>query len=273
MDCSSLSNLISVLEQGRKLHICVAFLNNYGNRKTHCTSSQTIHDSPVCLHAKKTQEGLSQCYRCRMTVQKAVVRSGRSMGGFCAKGVYEYCRPVIFNGQVIAIIFIGNILTNDPEQRKRLLQYVDPELLRTMESDFAPEDCEKIADILESYISFLFDKFGNEDLNYDPLLENIKNYIRENLAYDLTMAEIAAAFNYSEKHLGRLFKSRAGCTVKEYINMLRVSQAKRMLLETSLTVAEIAFRVGFNNVTYFDRVFRRIARSSPRSFRTVRRIK
>lgn len=269
MDHSSLSSLISALEQGTNIHICVAFMNNYGNRKTKCAYSQAIHDRPVCLSAKGTQEGLSACYRCRMTVQRSVIQSKRSMGGFCTNGVYEYCRPVVYEDRVIGVIFIGNILTGDPEQLRRLRQNVDSDLLSTMETHFSREDCVRTADILESYIVFLFDHYGVENMTYDPLLENIKNYIRENLSYGLSMAELALAFNYSEKHLGRLFKQRTGSTVKEYCNKVRIAQAQKLLSDTALSVADIAGQVGFNNVTYFDRQFYKKVGMSPRSYRNA----
>ncbi len=267
MEHSCLADLIRSLEKGTNMHICVAFLNNFGNRKTLCARSQAIHDRPICLAVKQTQEGLSQCYRCRMTVQKYVTRSKRSLGGYCTKGVYEYCRPVVYEDNVIGVIFIGNILTGDPRQQKRLEETVGKELLCTMERHFSAEDCVRTANILESYILFLFDRYGIENMTYDPLVQNIKNYICENLSFDLNMAELASAFGYSQKHLGRLFKQRTGQTVKEYSNRVRILQAKDMLSETTLAVADIAFRVGFNNITYFDRLFYKAVGMSPRAYR------
>lgn len=267
MEHSSLSDLIYALERGTNIHICVAFMNNYGNRKTLCAYSQAIHDRPICLAVKRTQEGLSGCYRCRMTVQKYVIRNKRSLGGYCSKGVYEYCRPVVYEDKVICVIFIGNILTDDPGQRMRLQQSVGETLLSTMEQNFSPEDCVRTADILESYILLLFDRYGVENMTYDPLVRNIKNYIRENLSYELDMAELAAAFNYSEKYLGRLFKQRTGHTVKEYCNRIRISQARALLTDTALSVADIASQVGFNNITYFDRQFQKTVGISPRAYR------
>lgn len=268
MDHSTLSNLIESLERGTKLHISIAFLDNCGNRKTQCTRGQSIHNMPVCLAVKKLPYGLVSCYRCRNTVQKAVIRRRKSMAGLCTNGVYEYCRPVIYDERVICVIFVGNILTDDPAQRQKLESRVDSELLETMEPSFTPEDCVRTADILESYIVFLFDRYGIENKTFDPLVENMKNYIRENLAYDFSMGEMAAAFNYAEKYLGRVFKERTGQSVKDYCNRAKVSQAKTLLAETDLSVALIAAQSGFNSVTYFDRVFRKITGLSPQAYRS-----
>lgn len=265
MDHATLSHLIVALERGTKMHIMVAFLNKCGNRKTKCDYDQTVHSRPVCRTIKQSSDGMAACYRCRMTVQKMAVRHRKPMAGFCTNGVYEYCRPVVHNNRVICVIFIGNILTDSPEQRKKLTARVDAELLETMEQNFTPVDCVATADILESYIHFLFDRYGIENKTFDPLVENIKSYLREN--HEITVEELAAAFNYSPKYLGRLFKAKTGHTVKEYCNRLKIRQAEKMLTKTDLSIDQIATQTGFHSVTYFDRVFRSITGQSPQQYR------
>ena len=267
MEHISLNSLIEYLERGTKVHICVAFLHSCGNRKTRCTENQTIHDRPVCLAAKQQPKGLALCYRCRMTVQKMAISHRKSIAGHCTNGVYEYCRPVIYDGKVICVVFVGNILPKDPGQRKKLTERVGQELLQTMETEFSDEDCVRVADILESYIMLLFDRYGMENKTFDPLIENIKSYIRENLSYDIAMEDIASAFNYSPKHLGRLFKQRCEMTVKEYCNREKVNRAKRLLAETDLPIDRVAVEAGFSSATYFDRVFRKITDRTPQMYR------
>ena len=60
-----------------------------------------------------------------LQVLQAVVRHRKPMAGFCTNGVYEYCRPVVHNDQVICVIFIGNILTDSEEQRRKLTARMD----------------------------------------------------------------------------------------------------------------------------------------------------
>lgn len=268
MEHATLSSLISALEKGTKMHIMVAFLNKYGNRKTKCTYNQTVHDRPVCRTIKKSPDGMEACYRCRMTVQKWVIHHRKPMAGFCTNGVYEYCRPVVHNDKVICVIFVGNILTQDPIQRQRLTQRVDAELLETMEQIFTPADCVETADILASYIAFLFDHYGIENKTFDPLIENMKSYIRENQAREIVAEELAETFNYSPKYLGRQFKARTGESVHQYCNRIKINQAKIMLAETMLSVEQIAAESGFNSITYFDRVFHKIVGLSPQEYRS-----
>lgn len=269
MDFSSLENLIDAIERGTKLHICVAFLNHFGNRKTRCRENQTIHNRPICLAIKKQVGGMAACYRCRMGVQKAIIRKKRSMAGLCTSGVYEYCRPVVWGGKVICALFIGNILTQDARQREMLESKVGKELLVTMEQNFSKEDCKKIADLLESYILFLFERYGNEDRSFDPLIENIKSHIRENIALDLSLEELAAAFHYSPKYLGRLFKARTGQTVREYCNIAKIRYAESLLSQTNLSIEAIASMAGFESINYFDRIFRKTLGKTPTEYRNA----
>ena len=265
----SLGELIESLERGSNLHICVAFFGECGNRKTRLADSQVIHNKPVCLAIKKLPDGLKSCYRCRNVVQKAVVQRRKSMAGFCPNGVYEYCRPVVYEDRVICVIYVGNILLENPCQRTRLEARVDSGLLETMDGRCTPEDCVKIADVLESYITFLFDHYGIESDAFDPLIENVKNYIRGNIEYGFSMEELAAAFNYTPKYMGQIFKMRTGKSVKEYCNQLKIGQAKQLLADTDLNMENIALRVGFNSVTYFDKVFHKLTGLSPQNYRAT----
>lgn len=269
MEHSSISELIAALEKGTKIHICIALYGNFGNRFTHRTYSQKIHDSPVCLEVKTSPSGLADCYRCRRLVEKKLRLRCCPIDGYCTKGVYEYCQPIIYNEQMVGVIFIGNILTPDLKQREKLIQFVKPELWDSMEQNYSREDCVRTAEILHSYIVFLLDEYGNESNNYDPLLENIKSYIREHMSYNISLTELSEIFNYNEKYLGQLFKARSGYTIKGYCNYIRVKKAKSLLIDTKLSMAKIAQQLGYSNVTYFDRVFRNYTGVSPFIYRTA----
>lgn len=262
----SLKNLIEYLEYGTKLHISVVFLQHYGNMYTSLPFFRRIHSTPVCDHNKETLR--NECIRCRETVLMMVTRHKRSFGGLCPQGVYEYVRPVVRDGVILAVVFVGNIFNGSDEQRRRLRQHLRPSLLKTMEADFSRENCEKTADLVESHILYLLDKYGDTTKRpYDVLIENIKSYIDENLMYDFSIKNMAAIFNYNEKYLGRLFKAKTGMTVKEYCNDKKIRQAKSLLKRSEQHIADIASQVGYNNVTYFNRVFKKTVGVTPQEFR------
>ena len=137
-----------------------------------------------------------------------------------------------------------------------------------MEKNFTLEDCCRTADLLESYIHYLLDRYGETTQEAsDVLIENIKSYIAENLLHDFSMADLSTVFNYNEKYLGRLFKQKTGMSIKEYCNLAKIKKAKYMLENTRMSIANIAIQVGYNNVTYFNRIFKKVTGQSPQAYR------
>lgn len=268
MEHVSLCELINALEFGTRLHISVVFLDNYGNEMTRLPFPQKIHSSPVCNHVK-AQGRLPACFRCRNTVLKMVRTHKRAFGGLCVMGVYEYCQPVILNDTVVAVVFVGNIHTGQPRQTERLRANVDDSLYDTMQDGYSQEQCRQTAGIVTSYTMFLLERYGStEKHSFDPLLDNIKAYLDENMSYDFSMAELSEIFNYDEKYLGRLFKSRTGQSIKEYCNTQKTVKAKKLLADPAISISDVAAQSGYNNVTYFNRIFKRITGLSPSQYRS-----
>lgn len=265
---SSLQDLILSLEHGHNFHITVVLFNRCGNIKTRLSPAHTTHDTLVCETAKDNKANYSQCYRCRETVLRMCSSRKKIVAGLCINGVYEYCRPVIRDDRVVGIIMIGNIYTGSPEQLHRLAQKGLLSLIPTMQHGFTRQDCERTADILESYIAFLLDRYGERTpTTYDNVIEDIRSYIEENIHSDLSLSTLAQQYNYNEKYLGRLFKSRTGYTIHEYCNYLRLTNAKKLLRSTNLSISEVAVQSGYNNVTYFIRVFKKHTQLSPLQYR------
>ena len=245
------------------------FFKQYGNNMTDRPLTYSIHNTAVCNMLKSTPSGLDSCIRCRTIVLKKCIRYQKSFGGLCVKGVYEYCRPVIKDGIVVAVIFVGNILMDNVHQRLKLHKHVETSLFKTMEQNFTEEDCIRIANLIETYILFLLEQYGDTHKKpFNSLIVNIKNYIEENLLQEVSMDSLASFFGYNKKYLGRLFKANTGMSISEYCNNRRISIAKKLLSDSSLHIADIAGQCGFNNVTYFNRAFKKITGLSPKEYRS-----
>lgn len=99
------------------------------------------------------------------------------------------------------------------------------------------------------------------------LLKEIIAYLQENYAAQITLEELTERFHISDGHLCRLFKGVTRMTMTEYLNHYRVSQSTALLSETGMDIGEIAGRVGFNNISYFNKVFRRCMHMTPTEYR------
>lgn len=97
-------------------------------------------------------------------------------------------------------------------------------------------------------------------------LQFINEHHAENIALDL----VAEAVHMSKYHFCRLFHSATGATFLEYLTNVRLARAHRMLVETDLTIEDIASAVGFSSSVNMSRVFRKVYHMAPKDFRKNR---
>jgi AraC family transcriptional regulator len=98
-------------------------------------------------------------------------------------------------------------------------------------------------------------------------LNQITDFIENQLAEDLTIADLAAVVHMSPFHFARAFKTATGQPPHRYITHRRMNRAKMLLAVTRLPVAEVAYRVGFSNQSHFTAQFRRATGTTPKGYR------
>lgn len=264
----TLNEMITYLEYGTKLHIGVLFYGNYGNEMCNLPHSRRIHHSPLCEEFKnRNKKEFSRCFACRNLALKKALSQQKSFGGLCINGIYEYTRPVMINDEVACIIYVGNFF--DQDKKSKLYSRIGDNifLLDTMEKNLTKQDIENICDLIEGHIILLLKKFPDNS-GSNPLIENIKNFILSNLDCDINISLLAEFFHYNKLYLGRLFKKEAGISVTDYINSQRIKYACWLLDNSDQSIISIASRVGFNNVTYFNRLFKSVHGISPTAYRS-----
>ena len=111
--------------------------------------------------------------------------------------------------------------------------------------------------------------YANENLRISKVTEIIRDYIRENYMYDLSVQDLADKMNYSEPYFCRLFKQSFGQNFTAYLTEYRVSMAKKMLEEPTVNIKDIGKSVGYEDSNYFTKVFRRITGQSPSEYRNT----
>ncbi len=267
MKKSSLYELITALEYGTHLHIGVLFFGRWGNERLLLPRAHTIHISPICGAMKGLPGGERRCFRCRNTALQKAMQTGEPFGGFCINGVYEYTHPVKVGEEIACVIFVGNIRAERQSkgQMRRLSRF--PTLLSTMEEDFSMARCQTLGFLIEEYVrTFLAEPSSKKA---DPLIENIQQYLGENLENDLDLSAVATLFHYHPKYLGRLFKAECGMSMRAYLNLQRMERAKQWLLGTEESVGTIAARAGYNQVAYFNRVFKALFGATPTEYRQL----
>jgi AraC family transcriptional regulator len=101
----------------------------------------------------------------------------------------------------------------------------------------------------------------------DRRLRRALEFMHDNFERELPVEEIAAAAYLSEYHFARLFKQLVGVTPHFYLAGIRLERARKLLLETSLSVSEIAQTVGYQSQSHFTRVFKSVTGLTPLVFR------
>ncbi|SNR16519.1 helix-turn-helix domain-containing protein [Tenacibaculum jejuense] len=111
--------------------------------------------------------------------------------------------------------------------------------------------------------------FSNyNDFENSEKIKKVYEYIQNNFNRKISLDEISELVNMTPVSFNRFIKKRTGKTFVSYINNTRVSYASRLLLETDLSVGEIAYKCGFNNLANFNRMFKKIKNNTPSEFRS-----
>ena len=110
--------------------------------------------------------------------------------------------------------------------------------------------------------------FNNERSSYSSRrIEKVFEYMNDNYYKQVSLAEVSRIANMPEASFSRFIKKRTGKTFVDSLNEIRLGHASRMLIDTTNTVAEIAYKCGFNNISNFNRIFKRKKFCIPKEFR------
>ncbi len=124
---------------------------------------------------------------------------------------------------------------------------------------------EKIADILS-----LTTKFSAEVPKKDDIVDEIKKFIKNNVKEQkLDMEYISKAFNYSPDYINRIFKKNEGIGIYKYVIKCKMNEARRLVLETDMSVAEIAESLGYSSSSYFTNLFKTEYGYTPSAYRNM----
>lgn len=108
-------------------------------------------------------------------------------------------------------------------------------------------------------------------LRHEPLLAEVFGYIEAHYDERISLRDVAAAVSLTPGHLTTVVRRRTGRTVQDWIAERRMAQARRLLVESDATVAEIARRIGYDDPGYFARTFKRSHGATPLRWRRAGR--
>ena len=134
----------------------------------------------------------------------------------------------------------------------------------------------------DNYSNLLISQFLNEILiiisrgnitnaepeldEYSQIMQSAVKYINNTFATDISLTDLSLKFGLSKSFFSRKFKEITGFGVSEYITLVRIKNAEKMLCENKISVTDVAFACGFNDCSYFAATFKRIMGITPHKF-------
>lgn len=110
--------------------------------------------------------------------------------------------------------------------------------------------------------------FSDDPINYNSRrLEQAFAFMQANYNKEIMLSDVARVVNMAETSFSRFIKKRTGKTYVDSLNEIRLGHVSRLLIDTTQTVAEVSFKCGFSNLSYFNRIFRKKNGCTPREFR------
>jgi AraC-like DNA-binding protein/ligand-binding sensor protein len=240
---------------------------------------------PLCSAMNACEAGRAMCARARHAL---LANTGdHSSVMVCDAGLSETAIPLSISGIKAGYFMFGGTTSIPPNQQtiqkaRHLLKKngipIDERDLETWlsQTPVMPaatwEAYKRIAQLAAKQIALkVTDQLVDPEVAMPPAVTKACGYIRARaLVDDIDLAEVARHCCVSEGHLSRMFHHATGLTFREYLTQVRIEHAKSLLLHSSKSVTEIAYESGFQSLSQFHRVFRKVYGSSPGAMRSKR---
>jgi transcriptional regulator GlxA family with amidase domain len=110
--------------------------------------------------------------------------------------------------------------------------------------------------------------FNNVEFSYNSRrIGKAIDYMNQNFQKQITLTEVAKLANMTDVSFSRFFKNRTGITFMDSLLEMRLGHASRLLIDTTQSVSEVAYNCGFNNISNFNRLFKKKKGCTPKEFR------
>jgi len=121
--------------------------------------------------------------------------------------------------------------------------------------------------LIRSMITSAAPTFPQKDEVLDPLVESVRQYLIEHAEKNVRIEDLCIEFGYSRSYLSRRFQEKTGQALASYAMQLKIDEAKRLIRETDLNLAQISAHLSFETPQYFSRVFKRKTGMTPTEFK------
>jgi AraC-like DNA-binding protein/ligand-binding sensor protein len=239
------------------------------------------NEGPFCALISERSRACASCLQVQERLSEMATQEACTVG--CPNGLCDTAVPVRLGDRLIGFLQTGQVFRKRPteSQFERALRQVsewgvDVDVGTLREAYFnskviPPRQHEavvKLLSIFAQHLSMLSNQVVVQQENAEPpVITRAKEYIHEHQTENLRLGHVAKAVNTSTFYFCKMFKKVTGINFTDYLSRVRIEKSKNLLLNPNLRVSEIAFEVGFQSLTHFNRVFKKILGQSPTEYR------
>ncbi|HUB86561.1 MAG TPA: helix-turn-helix domain-containing protein [Verrucomicrobiae bacterium] len=238
-------------------------------------------ENPFCAMIAEKSRACAACLQMQQRLSETAARAPRTIT--CPAGLSDVAVPVRMGDQLLGFLTTGQVFCKRPtaaqfNRTAKLLAewgvktnlnqlrdaYFDTRVLSARQH----ESVVKLLTIFAEHLSMVSNQILVQQQNAEPpLIVRAKQYITEHQTEEITLAQVAKSVHTSKFYFCKMFRRATGINFTDYLSRVRTERAKNLLLNPNLRVSEIAYEVGFQSLTHFNRVFKRILGRSPSDYR------
>lgn len=240
----------------------------------------------VCRIIRSCPQGKEACAATDKLRCNQAAKEKQGLRYYCYAGLADFAVPIYVEGRHIATIMCGQILPEPPSQNgfnnlwSRLKNFaINKEDLKNAYFNMPYMQSKKLEALLK--IVTLFAEYScelgvrliqNNKIEKHPEILKAKELINSNFRDQITLDDIANQVYLSKPYFSRLFHKVEGLTFTQYLQNIRIAEAKKLLISTNRKIIDVAMDCGFNNISYFNELFLKNEKCSPKNFRKKHKI-
>ena len=263
-----INNIVSYLKylnKDCKLNVSVHFKSGIFERMTESMALSLLpynsHTNSYCVMAKSRDYD-----KCQLNQKKILAKCEKNIPfcNVCHAEVREYIYPFYRNSDSVGFVAVSGYRADNPNLNNILSREIWENAL---DGRAKPELCDAVIPPLCIMMECALKKYLKAEANeYNQILQFLNEYHT-----DITLSDLAKYFSRSNSYISHLFRKNSGMTLRAYCNRLKLNDAKKLLLTTEIPVTEVAINTGFNDTSYFIRLFKEEFGITPLQYRYTTR--
>jgi AraC-like DNA-binding protein/ligand-binding sensor protein len=239
-------------------------------------------ENPFCAMLAQKSRACAACLQTQQELSETSTQEAKTVT--CQAGLCDTAVPVRMGEQLIGFLTTGQVFNKKPTEAqfnrtaKLITEWgvqADPADLRKAFFETRVLSCRqhesvvKLLTIFAEHLSMVSNRIVVQEQNAEPpVITRAKQFITEHQTEELSLDQVAKSVHTSKFYFCKMFKKTTGVNFTDYLSRVRTERAKNLLLNPNLRVSEIAYEVGFQSLTHFNRVFKRILGQSPTEYRS-----